>query len=88
MNNSEKAAELSKKFARQYHANTWPEWSDDEEFHYSNGEINNACNEMAEWKERQMIEKACEWLELHMQCGVHPQNVSSTIKQFKKAMEE
>lgn len=43
---------------------------------------------MAKWKEQQMIDKACEWLELHMQCGVHPQNVASTIKQFKKVMEE
>lgn len=34
------------------------------------------------------LENACEWLELHMQCGVHPQNVASTIKQFKQAMEE
>ena len=24
-----------------------------------------ACQEMAEWKEQQMIEKACEWLRKH-----------------------
>ena len=54
MNNEEKARELSKKFARQYHANNWPEWSDDEAFHYSNEEINNACIEMARWKDEQL----------------------------------
>ena len=53
MNNEKKARELSKKFARQYHANNWPEWSDDEAFHYSNEEINNACLEMAQWKDEQ-----------------------------------
>ena len=54
MNNEEKARELSKKFARQYHANNWPECSDDESFHYSNEEIKNACLEMAQWKDEQL----------------------------------
>ena len=57
MTNEEKAKELSKKFARQYHANNWPEWSDDESFHYSNEEINNACIEMAQWKDEQFKEQ-------------------------------
>lgn len=47
-----------------------------------------ACCEMADWKEKQTIDKACEWLNEWMQCGVHPQSVPSFIKQFKQAMEE
>ena len=48
MNNEEKAKKLSKMYARQYRHNV----SDNEEFVFSNEEIEIACNKMAEWKDR------------------------------------
>lgn len=50
--------------------------------------VYNAAMQMAEWKEKQMIEKACEWLGpvfkdlAGYNCG------SDLIKDFKRAMEE
>lgn len=95
MNNKDKARELSKKFARQYHANTWPEWSNDESFHFSNEEIYNGCLEMAVWKEQQMIQKAVEWLEEHTteyasfddDRKADWENKMNFIEDFKKYME-
>lgn len=53
-----------------------------------------ACQEMAEWKEQQMIEKACEWLKDNAndyldwydweQCRV---NKDELLYDFRKAME-
>lgn len=34
------------------------------------------------------IEKACEWLEERVQCGVHPQRAYGFAEEFRKAMEE
>lgn len=47
----EKAAILAKAYARQYHHSSYPEYSDNSEFVFSNEEIEQACIEMAEWKE-------------------------------------
>lgn len=58
MTNKEKATELGIKYARQYHHNTYPEYSTDSGFVYSKKEIEKACQEMAEWKGQKMIEKA------------------------------
>ena len=57
MTNEEKAKELGKKYARQYHHNKYPEFSSNSEFVFSNEEIEKACNEMAEWKEKQLKEQ-------------------------------
>ena len=78
----EKASELSKKFARQYHANNWPEWSDDEAFHYSNEEINKACLEMAQWKDEQYNEEKKELLVLVNMLSVdeHNQTIIEDLK--------
>ena len=47
-----------------------------------------ACQEMAEWKEQQMIDKACEWLEDNLasfwQCKLYDD--IAFIDDFKKAM--
>lgn len=90
MTNKEKARELSKKFARQYRANHWPEWSNDEAFHYSNEEIYNACLEIAAWKEQQMIEKAVEYINNTIGQGgwLNSCQIDNFIEGFKKAMED
>lgn len=54
MTNEEKAKELSKIFARQYHHNTYTEYSNNSEFVFSNEEIENAVMAMAEWKDREI----------------------------------
>ena len=59
MTNGEKAHQIACKYARQYHHNSYPEQSKNSEFVFSNEEIEKACNEMAEWKERQLLE-VCE----------------------------
>ena len=86
MTNKEKARELANCFARQYHHNTYPELSHNNEFVFSNEEIEKACLEMAEWKEQQMVEKSCRVLESLLIGGVHPQGIQGFIKQFKQAM--
>lgn len=55
-----------------------------------------ACQKMAEWKEQQVIEKACEfiaeWFYEHphtnMVCFDEFENVDDLLKRFKKAMGE
>lgn len=34
------------------------------------------------------IEKACEWLESYIACGVSPEGTYSFVARFRKAMEE
>ena len=34
------------------------------------------------------IEKACNWLEERVQCGVHPQSAYGFAEEFRKSMEE
>lgn len=88
MTNEEKAREIASKYER------WNQ-EDDESYGAYNGAI-----EMAQWKEKQMIEKACEWLE-DMACYyAHWEydgdtyereiifNTKKFIEDFKKAMEE
>ena len=49
---------------------------------------------MSKWKEEQIIAKACEWLEKHVEdfmpptCSLHDYNTSELIHFFKKAMKE
>lgn len=50
MTDKEKSKQLSKMYARQYRHNV----SDDNEFVFSNNEIELACNKMAEWKDREI----------------------------------
>ena len=55
-----------------------------------------ACCEMAEWKEQQMIEKACEfiaeWFYEHphsqMVCSDEFETIDKLLNRLKKAMEE
>lgn len=89
MTNEQKATELGIKYQTQCHG------IGDCEF-----EAKQAALEMAEWKEQQMIDKACEWLE-DMACYyAHWEYNGDTyekeivfddqkfIEDFKKAMEE
>lgn len=88
MTNKEKAIEIASKHER------WNQ-EDDESYGAYKGAI-----EMAEWKERQMIQKACDWLE-DMACYyAHWEYNGDTyekeivfdtkkfIEDFQKAMEE
>lgn len=59
----EMAELLAGTYQRQYHHNTYPELSDNSEFVTSKEEIKEACMYMAEWKYKQMIEKAVKWWE-------------------------
>lgn len=66
MSNKEKVEFLPGVYQRQYHHNTYPEFSDNSEFITSKEEIKNACMEMAEWKNKQFeddIYKFCMYCE-------------------------
>lgn len=75
MTTEERAREISESFYK-------PETG------YDNEELYMSAMAMAEWKDKQMIEKACEWLEpvfkdlAGYNCG------GDLIKDFRKAMEE
>ena len=91
-NNEDKAEFLASTYQRQYHHNTYPELSNNSEFVTSKEEIKEACMEMAEWKEKQIIEKACDILEnmiseifLRYMRG---EEIKDIISDFRKAMEE
>ena len=42
----------------------------------------------AEWADKTMINKACEWLKENIEGGVHPQSAYGFVDRFRKAMEE
>ena len=46
--------------------------------------VSSACTEMAEWMQKKMIDKACNWLEK----GGYFVNNTETIDDFRKAMEK
>lgn len=86
MKDKEMAELLAGAYQRQYHHNTYPELSDNSEFVTSKEEIKNACMYMAQWKDKQMIEKTCKWLEgIAESTGYDSYDV---IESYKKAMEE
>lgn len=93
MTNKEKAKKLGYIYSRQYHHNTYPKFSDNSEFVYSNKEVEAACIEMAEWKEQQAIE----YLYKNIQSLLKDYGVSEAstdiatqlfLANFKQAMEE
>lgn len=47
-----------------------------------------AAMEMAEWKEKQMIDKACEWLESSLENDLGYYGAADFVDSFRKAMEE
>lgn len=75
MTNEEKAQEIASKYER------WNQ-EDDESYGAYNGAI-----EMAEWVEKQVIEKACEWLTDHFEAYSVLFTTEQFIEDFKKAME-
>lgn len=84
MTNEEKATELGIKYQTPCHG------VGDCEF-----EARQAALEMAEWKEEQMIDKACEWLKENIhkykeydESGFYHEKSKFLFKDFKKAMEE
>ena len=91
MTNREKANEIGKKRARQHHHNTFEGDLKNNEFVFSDEECMKSALEMAEWKDKQfaemkkqLIEKACEWLEDNYPYYFE----TDKEEQFKKAMEE
>lgn len=81
MTNEEKARELAIKSTK---------YIDDNGKEMYNAFVEAALQEMAEWKEQQMIEKACEWLNDNLasfwQCKLYDD--ITFIDDFKKVMEE
>lgn len=77
MTNEEKAREIASKYER------WDQ-EDDESYGAYKGAI-----EMAEWKERQMIEKACSWLLLNADVfgSFNKIKLQEMVYKFGKAME-
>lgn len=47
-------------------------------------------DDVANYKQgyRDAVEKACEWLESYIACGVSPEGTYSFVARFRKAMEE
>lgn len=92
MKDKEMAELLAGAYQRQYHHNTYPELSDNSEFVTSKEEIKEACMYMAQWKYKQMIDKACEWWENELtyptMSAVEIDWLQTKIVAFKKAMEE
>ena len=86
MTNKEMAELLAGAYQRQYHHNDYPELSDNSEFVTSKEEIKEACLQMAKWKELQIMERTCKWLEgIAESTGYDSYDV---IESYKKSMEE
>lgn len=47
-------------------------------------------NDVANYKQgyRDAVDKACEWLEAYIACGVSPEGTYAFVQRFRKAMEE
>lgn len=77
MTTEERAREISESFYR-------PETG------YDNEELYMSAMAMAEWKDKQMIEKACEWLKKNLQNYIEDDWTSEKdfIEEFRKAMKE
>ena len=41
-----------------------------------------------EWARKDLLDKACKWLEERVQCGVHPQRAYGFAEEFRNAMEK
>ena len=98
MTNEEKAKEIANKNYRHYEVEEIVYG----EYYYVETDSKQECKqsalEMAKWKEKEMIEKACEWLEKNARnardyvwhdeamCGAGV--TDKFINDFKKAMEE
>lgn len=56
--------------------------------------VSEACLQMAEWERKRLVEKACDWLELHINddkyysCIGEETLMPYLIEDFRKAMEE
>lgn len=86
MKNKEKANEISKKRARQYHHNTFEGGLKNNEFVFSDEECMKSALEMAEW----MIDKAVTWIALNAELygSFNYGKLNEMIINFKQVMEE
>lgn len=50
--------------------------------------VSSACTEMAEWMQKKMIEKACEWLYVYYPTLERAKSFENAWEHFKKAMED
>ena len=54
--------------------------------------VSSACTEMAEWMQKKMIDKACDWIQCvvldYMQGDITDVKWESMLADFRKAMEE
>ena len=50
--------------------------------------VSSACTEMAEWMQKKMIEKACEWLWEYYPTLERAKSFEDAWEHFKKALEE
>lgn len=50
--------------------------------------VSSACIEMAEWMQKKMIEKACEWLYVYYPTIERSKSAEDAWEKFRKAMEE
>lgn len=89
MTNKEKAIELGyEKYPENKSYSTITETMQDYNYQHRKPFIEGALA-MAEWKDEQMIEKACEWLEENLWAGLsNPKQRPQFINDFKKAMME
>jgi len=78
----EKANEIGKTYARQYHHNTF----ENNEFVFSDEECTKSALKMAEW----MIDKAVTWIALNaeMYGSFNYGKLNEMVENFKQAMEE
>ena len=58
------------------------------DWYLENGKGMPAYSDAIEWARKEVINKACEWLEENVECGVHPQSAYGFADRFRKAMEE
>ena len=50
--------------------------------------VTSACQEMAEWMQKKIIEKACEWLYVYYPTLERAKSFEDAWEHFKKAMED
>ena len=77
----EKATELGQQYFPD-ECNVWARANIEAKF------VSSACTEMAEWMQKKMVDKACEWLYVYYPTLERSKSAEDAWDKFKKAMEE